>query len=393
MGIPKFREMKARSADFLTRSLNQLPGDQTLPLSERVRLPLMIAGPVLLLIVGVFYYVASGRYVSTDDAYVQVGRTSISVNAPARVVEVLVKDNQYVKRGDVLFRMGPEQYLIALKEAEAQLASSRLNVGVLKATYRQRQADLIATQETLAFQQREFARQKNLLSSGISSKSQYDQALHAVETARQQLSSMQQQLASALANLGGDADIEVDDHPSVQDALAKVERAKLYVSYMTVRAPQDGVVTQVDQLQPGDYVNAGVPVFSLVAVDEIWVEANFKETDLTHIRPGQRAAVDIDAYSGHDLEGVVETLSPGTGSFFSLLPPQNASGNWVKVVQRVPVRIKLRDADAALALHAGLSAHVSVDIGYQLPFLSEDKPQKQAEANTSARSSDEVLIK
>jgi len=385
--------MKSHGADFLTRGLNYLPGDQTLPLSERVRLPLMIAGPVLLLIAGIFYYVVGGRYVSTDDAYVQVGRTSISVNAPARVSEVLVKDNQYVKRGDILFRMGAEQYLIALKEAEAQLATARLNVGVLKATYRQRQADLIATQETLAFQQREFARQKNLLSSGISSKSQYDQAAHAVETARQELNGMQQQLASALANLGGSPDIEVDAHPSVQDALAKRERAKLYVSYMTVRAPQDGVVTKVDQLQPGDYVNAGVPVFSLVAVNEIWIEANFKETDLTHIRPGQQAAVEIDAYSGHDLEGVVETLSPGTGSFFSLLPPQNASGNWVKVVQRIPLRIRLKDTDAELALHAGLSAHVSVDIGYQLPFMSEGEPQKQAEAKTSAQNSDAVLIK
>jgi len=387
LGSTDIRGWKARARDVLIQGLDHLPGDKTLPLAERLRMPLMIAGPALVLVVAVIYYIASGRYVSTDDAYIQVGRTSISTNAPARVAEVLVKDNQYVKRGDILFRMDAKQYNIALKEAEAQLATARLNVGVLKAAYRQRQADLKAAKETLSFQQREFARQKNLLSSGISSKSQYDQAFHASETAQQQLIGAEQQLASALANLGGDPDIEVDDHPSVQDALAKVERAKLYVSYMTVRAPQDGIVTKVDQLQPGDFVNAGVPVFSLVATDEIWVEANFKETDLAHLRSGQSAIVKIDAYPGHSLEGVVDNMSPGTGSFFSLLPPENASGNWVKVVQRLPVRIKLTETDIKLALHAGLSALVSVDVGYRLPFLSNDAPPVRNDGNAGEATS------
>lgn len=384
MGSPGIQGWKTRARDLLIRGLDRLPGDKTLPLAERLRMPLMVGGPALLLIVGLAYYIASGRYVSTDDAYVQVGRTSISTNAPARVVEVLVKDNQYVKRGDILFRLDAKQYDIALREAEAQLSTARLNVGVLKATYKQRQADLKAAKETLAFQQREYGRQKNLLSSGISSKSQYDQSFHAAETAQQQVVSAEQQAASALANLGGNPDIEMDEHPSVQDALAKFERAKLYVSYMTVRAPQDGIVTKVDQLQPGDFVNAGMPVFSLVATDEIWVEANFKETDLTHLRPGQSATIKIDAYPGESLEGLVENMSPGTGSFFSLLPPENASGNWVKVVQRLPVRIKLSNPDMQLALHAGLSAHVSVDVGYQLPFMSNDAPPVRAQDDDAA---------
>ena len=191
----------------------------------------------------------------------------------------------------------------------------------------------------------------------------------AYENARAQLASKQQDMANALASIGGDPDLPIDQHPMVQHAQAALDRAELNLSYTVVRAPENGIVTKVDQLQVGDYVKAGTPLFSLMSTDRVWVEANFKETELTHMRPGQDATVEVDTYPDATFPAKIESLSPGTGLTFSLLPAENATGNWVKVVQRLPVRLSLERRDPNAPLHAGLSATVEVDTGYRRPWL------------------------
>lgn len=339
------------------------------PLRQRLRLPLMLAAPVVIALAVGYVYLTGGRVVSTDDAYVQAARVSISTDVPGRVVQVAVHDNETVRQGQLLFRLDDRPFRIAVENAKAALAGARLKVESLKSTYRQRQADLAVAQETLAYQQREYDRQKQLLASHVASQAQFDQARHAYDNARRQVEVAQQQVAGALADLGGNPGIPTDQHPLVQQAQAELDRAQLNLSYTIVRAPEDGVVTRVDQLQAGDYINAATPTFALVATHRLWIEANFKETALTHMRSGQPATVSVDTYPDKVFRARVATLSPGTGSSFSLLPPQNATGNWVKVVQRLPVRIVLDQLDPSRPLHAGLSVSVDVDTGYQRPLL------------------------
>jgi membrane fusion protein (multidrug efflux system) len=340
------------------------------PLRQRLRLPLMLLAPLALLIGGGYFYLIGGRYVSTDDAYIQAARVAISTDVAGRVAQIAVHDNEPVKTGQLLFKLTSDRFAIAIEQAQAQLDAARLQIESLKATYRQRQADLAAAKDTLAYQQRELERQKRLLASGIASQSQYDQATHAADNARQALAAAQQQIASVLASLGGDPDIPVDRHPTVMQAQAELDRADLNMSYTIVKAPEDGIVTKVEQLQVGDYVSAATPVFSLTSTRRIWVEANFKETDLTYMRPGQEATVTLDTYPDRPLKAKVASLSPGTGSSFALLPPENATGNWVKVVQRLPVRLALENPSPDTPLHSGLSATVAVDTGHERHLLT-----------------------
>jgi membrane fusion protein, multidrug efflux system len=339
------------------------------PLRQRLRLPLMLAGPVLVLLAGGYWYLTGGRYVSTDDAYVQAARVAISTDISGRVVAIDVKDNERINAGQMLFRLDPRPFRIAVDEAKAQLAAVRFQIHALKATYHQKRADARAAEATADYQEREFERQKRLLTSGTASQQQFDQARQAYENGRQQLASKQQDVAVALANIGGDPDIPLDQHPMVQHAQAALDRAELNLSYTEVRAPENGIVTKVDQLQVGNYVTAGMPLFSLMSTDRVWVEANFKETELTHMRPGQEATVEVDTYPDVVYRAKVESLSPGTGLTFSLLPAENATGNWVKVVQRLPVRLSLDRFDPNELLHAGLSATVEVDTRHRRPWL------------------------
>jgi membrane fusion protein (multidrug efflux system) len=340
------------------------------PLRQRLRLPLMLAGPIFVLLAAGYWYLTGGRYVSTDDAYIQAARVSISTDVSGRVVEIDVKDNQKITAGQVLFRLDQRPFRIAVDEAKAQLATVRYQIHALKATYHQKRADARAAEATADYQAREFERQKRLLASGTASQQQFDQARQAYENGQQQVASKQQDVAVALANIGGNPDLPLEQHPMVQHAQAALDRAELNLSYTEIHAPDNGIVTKVEQLQVGDYVNAGTPLFSLMSTDEVWVEANFKETELTHMRPGQEATVEVDTYPDTVFHAKLESLSPGTGLTFSLLPAENATGNWVKVVQRLPVRLNLDPLDhAAVPLHAGLSATVEVDTRHRRPWL------------------------
>jgi membrane fusion protein (multidrug efflux system) len=335
-------------------------------LHERVGLRrlLLIAGPVLVAVVALVLWLMGGRYAATDDAYVQAARGDVSSNISGRVVAVEVRDNQLVHAGQVLFRLDPRRYQIAVADAQAQLDLARRRIPAMSATYRQRQADLGAARDALAYRQREFLRQKELAGEGISSRAQLDEAANQLDAARQRLAAATQEASGALAELG-DVGGAVDAQPAVRQAQAALDRAKLELSYTVITAPIDGVTAKVEQLQPGDYVNAAQPLFAVVSQRRIWVEANFKETDVAHMRPGQSATFRIDAIPGRTLNGKVESASPGTGSSFALLPPENASGNWVKVVQRLPVRLTIDPGADRARLAAGMSVRVKVDTGHR----------------------------
>ncbi len=311
----------------------------------------------------------SGRYVETDDAYIQSARTVISADVSGRVLAIEVHDNQRVTKGQVLYRLDPHSYEVAVADATAQLGMARLQVEALKATYQQKLADSKGAQETLDYAQREYDRQKKLLGSGVASQSQFDQASNALEVARQKVASTQHDIGNVLAQLGGNPDIPVGDHPMVQRAQAVVDAKQIDLNDTVIRAPDNGIVTKVEQLQVGNYMTAATPVFSLMS-DNVWVEANFKETELTHMRPGQAATISVDTYPDADCRGKVASLSPGTGLTFSLLPPENATGNWVKVVQRLPVRLSVDCSSADVPLHAGLSVTVEIDTQYRRPWMA-----------------------
>ena len=340
----------------------------TRPLRQRIRLPLMLAGPIVVAVAAGWWYLTSGRYVSTDDAYIQSARTMISADVPGRVLNIAVHENEHVTKGQVLYRLDPASYQVAVNDAKAQLGVARLQVEALKATYQLKVADNKGAQETLDYQQREYDRQKKMLGSGVASQQQFDQASNGLEVARQRVASTQHDIGNILAQLGGNPDIPIDEHPMVQRAQAVVDAKQIDLNDTIIRAPEDGIVTKVEQLQVGDYITAATPVFSMIS-GRLWVEANFKETELTFMRPGQDATVSVDTYPDAEFHATVSSLSPGTGLTFSLLPPENATGNWVKVVQRLPVRLALTNVGPDTPLHAGLSVTVEVDTHYQRPWL------------------------
>jgi membrane fusion protein (multidrug efflux system) len=330
---------------------------------RRGRFVLMLAVPLALAAVGGYVWVTGGRYEETENANLQQARVSIASEAAGRVVTVDIAENQVVKKGDVLFAIDPEPYRIALAQADAAVAGARLNVEQLRAAYNQSMAQERSAASEVDYSQSQYDRAADLANKGINTKSSLDEARNDLDKAKQQLSVAKQGIESAKAALGGNPDIETDNHPSVMAALAARDKAAYDLAQTTVRAPAAGIIAQASSFKVGQFVSVGTPLFSLVETGDTWIDANFKETQLTHMKPGQKAEIVLDTYPDKTFQATVQAVGAGTGAEFSLLPAQNATGNWVKVTQRIPVRLELTDPDAKLALRTGMSATVTVDTG------------------------------
>jgi membrane fusion protein (multidrug efflux system) len=283
------------------------------------------------------------------------------------VTEVLVEDNQRVTAGQALFRLDAAPFQVAVAKAEAQLAQVRTNLAALKASYREKQAEIALARTKYEFALKDQTRQAELVAKNFVSASKFDDAKQGAELARQQIAALEQDLKRIAESLGGGVDFPIEHHPSYREALAALEQAKLNLSRVEVRASLAGTVSKPPKR--GQYLGAGATAMALVVSGNHWIEANFTETDLTYVHPGQPVTVHVDTYPDRIWHGVVESLSPATGAEFSLIPAQNATGNWVKIAQRVPVRVKLDDAPGMPELRAGLSALAEIDTGHRRRLL------------------------
>lgn len=328
------------------------------------RVALMLALPLVLAAGGAYVWTTGGRYEETENAYLHQAKLTIASQASGRVIESRVADNAPVSKGDVLFVIDPQPYQIALNQAEAALAAARLNVGQLRAAYSQAVAQQKAAANDVAYNESEAARQNTLSGKGITTKASLDETRRDLTKARDALTSANEAVSGALAALGGNPAIETDQHPAVQAALAARDKAAYDLAQTTVTAPANGVISQAPSFATGQLVSAGTALFSLVENDDSWVDANFKETQITHMKAGQEATIRFDTFPDQPIKATIESIGAGTGSEFSLIPAQNATGNWVKVSQRIPVRLKVDDPEARLALRTGMSATVEVDTGH-----------------------------
>lgn len=332
-----------------------------------LRKGLLVGGPVVVMLAGLYFYFSSGRYVTTENAYVKADLIIVAPEISGRVTDVLVTDNETVAPGDILFRINPDRFEAEHARRAAQLASARQRVAKMKAQYRTRTAEFAAASLEAEFELDELGRSEQLRKNGTISEFRLLDVRRESDRAANRITVMTEQLAESLVDLGGDPDMPTDDHPDVMQALAELKQAELDLAATTVRARSHAVAANV-RLQPGEYVEAGDPVLSLVGTDAVWIIANLKETDLTHLKVGQTAELAVDAYPGVKWRAVLTSLSPATGAEYALLPPQNASGNWVKVVQRVPVRLDVEPFDGAPNLRAGMSVAVNIDTGYERPL-------------------------
>ncbi len=335
---------------------------------------LLLLGPLALIAGGLALYLEGGRYVSTDNAYIRAAKLSITTDIAGIVAAVAVRDNQRVERDQELFRLDDEPFRIALAGAEAELGQVRNEIATLQATWRQGLAQVAQARTDIDFTATSFARQQDLARRGVAAQATLDQARREMEQARDRVTVAQRQADGALAQLGGSADLPVEANPRFLAAQARLDRARRDLRRTVVVAPMAGVVTNVAALQPGQYLAAAQPGFSLVSAEQVWIEVNLKETDLTWLRAGNPARIEVDTYPGRAWVARVESVSPATGAEFAVLPAQNSSGNWVKVVQRIPVRLELEPAADAPVLRAGMSVIVSIDTGRSrsLAGLAED---------------------
>ncbi len=335
---------------------------------DRVRWILFGLLPIAL-IIGGLWYVLGGAIMSTDDAYVDAEKVGISTDIAGIVQSVEVTDNQRVQAGQVLYRLDPRQFQIALDSAKANLAQVSLTVDAMKQDYKHMLSDAAAAQAQVDLDQLNFNRQEMLLKSGTTSQALYDQAKYTLANDKGKLELLQQQAQVQLARLGGDPNAPANQLPQYSQAQAQVDEAQRQLDHTVVKAPFAGTATSVPSIAPGKYLAASTTAFYLVDTDHLWIAANPKETELTYVRPGQPATVSIDTYPGVTWQGTVESVSPAAAQEFSLLPAQNTSGNWVKVVQRVPMRVRVDISDKTKPpLRAGMSAVVDVDTGHARGF-------------------------
>jgi membrane fusion protein, multidrug efflux system len=316
-------------------------------------------------IAGCYWYVAGGQMMSTDDAYVEADTVGISTDVAGIVKEIDVANNQRVEPGQILYRLDPQQFRIALDNAKANLAQTALSVEAMKQDYQRMLSDAAAQQGQVALDQTTYDRNAMLLPSGTASKATYDQARYTLETNKNKLESLRRQAAVQLSRLAGDPDLPVTQHPQYLQARAQVDEAQRQLDHAIVRAPFAGIVTNVPAIAPGKYLVASTTAFYLVDRDHVWIDATPKETELTYVAPGQSVTVTVDTYPDAEWSGTVESISPAAAEQFSVLPAQNTSGNWVKVVQRVPMRVRVDTNNKTLPpLRAGMSVEVEVNTGH-----------------------------
>jgi membrane fusion protein (multidrug efflux system) len=335
----------------------------------RLRRLLLIGVPLLAAVVGLYWYAVSGRYVTTENAYVKSDIVAISADVDGRVVSVDVVENQFVKRDDMLFRIDPEPFRIALDMADADILSVRHDIEASRAEFRQIEAEIDEAQERVHFFEQQAKRQRELQERGIAAQVRLEEAELELAAARQKVTALREKLRTVLARLGGDPASAAELHPAFREAEAKRDMAALDLAHTEIKAPVDGFVSRM-RLQPGEWLEAGDAAFTIIDPNATWIEANLKETQLTHVEAGQRVEIEVDAYPDHVWQGEVASISPATGAEFALIPPQNATGNWVKVVQRLPVRIAVTAVDNKPPLRAGMTAEVSIDTGRE-PRLAE----------------------
>ena len=334
---------------------------------QRTRMILLVVVPLIAAAIALVFYLKGGRYVSTDNAYVKADKVPVSAEVSGAVRDVLVHENQAVSAGQALFRLDPAPFQVAVAKAEAKLAQARTDLSALQASYREKQAEIALARTRLAFANRDQKRQADLVTKHFISASRYDDAKQNTELAAQQIAALQQDLKRIAETLGGSINSDITRHPSYLAAAAELDQAKLDLAHVEVHASLPGTVGKLPK--PGQYVTAGTVVTTLVASANPWIEANFPETDLTHVLPGQPVSIRVDTYPSLTWHGVVDSLSPATGSEFSVIPAQNATGNWVKITQRVPVRIRLEPRPNAPQLRAGLSTEIEIDTGHRRRLL------------------------
>ena len=316
--------------------------------------------PLLAVCVGLYLYASGGRYVSTDNAYVKANVIIISPEVSGRVTSVLVSDNQPVEANDILLQLDSSPLEITLNHARAQMAVIRTELESLRADYGETVVQAQQAEDKVRYLDKRYKRQRKLLKQGLSSEEKHDEAKHDLEAARREVQIIQQRVQRVLAQLAGNENLPVEQHPRYLTAQTTYDQAVVDLKATTIRAPASGIVSNM-KLQVGEYTQAGKPIFSLIENQPIWVEANLKETQLTHILPGQQATIVADAYPNKTWESVVSSIAPATGAEFSILPPQNASGNWVKVVQRIPINLVITDQTNGPQLRAGMTVSVRID--------------------------------
>jgi len=332
-------------------------------LRRNLRTILLIVVPAIAAVAGLEFYLSGGRYISTDNAYVGAQKVLITPDISGKVGRIVVREGQHVAPGDILFEIDAEPFRLALAQAQAKLASVRVDLDNLKANVKSLTTLAELSQKNVELKQRDVERKSALVAKNTGSQLDLDNSASATVTAQLMAQFALQQKTSTLNQLLGNPDLPLEDFPAYRQAKAAVEQAERDLDHTVLRAPISGTATQVDNIQLGRFVTAGMPVFSVIDDTAPWVDANPKETDITYLRVGQKVSMDVDSFPGHTFHGTVLTVSPGTGAQFSILPPQNASGNWVKVVQRVPVRIAFDPDQDTKDLRAGMSVRVEIDTG------------------------------
>jgi membrane fusion protein (multidrug efflux system) len=330
------------------------------------RVLLLVVLPLVAVLAGVIFYLNGGRYVTTDDAYVGAQKVLITPDISGKVEKVVIREGQRVNKGDVLFEIDPVPFRLALQQAKAAVDQSKTSYNNLVANIKiyDQMADLM--QQTIDLKAKDVDRKSTLAKSAFGSQLDLDNSSAALVTARAEWAFVQQQLSSAKTQLLGNVNLPLEEFPPYYQATAALGIAERNLDHTVMRAPMDGIATQVDQIQLGRFVMAGAPVFSVIDTQKPWVDANLKESDFTHIAIGQQVDIDVDAFPDHLFKGTIGSLSPGTGAQFAILPPQNATGNFVKVVQRVPVRIYFDSNDRWVQkLKAGMSAYTTIDTGHR----------------------------